>query len=190
MLLSDFTQKKVFVNKTSRGVCLGIGFSLKNYAVKYLLCASIQTQSAVDFAVGIAAVTDVNETITLSRLRPVYPKNCAKLSIGLPVYSFEGGYLGNIIDVELRDFIVTRLFTDRNEIIPVTSIFGCSDAVILRKEQAYPLGQRIPAPLLPLVTEKSEPVVTRAVLRNATAKKTLVKLTLSLPPFSLSPYEL
>ena len=70
------------------------------------------------------------------------------------------------------------------------SIFGCSDAVILRKEQAYPLGQRIPAPILPLITEKYEPVVTRAVLRNATAKRTLVKLTLSLPPFSISPYEL
>ena len=84
MLLSDFTQKKVFVNKTSRGVCLGIGFSLKNYAVKYLLCASIQTQSAVDFAVGIAAVTDVNETITLSRLRPVYPKTAQNSLSGYP----------------------------------------------------------------------------------------------------------
>lgn len=190
MLLSDITEKNIFVGKTSRGICLGVGFSLKNYNVKYLLCASVHTQNAVDFAVSTAAVTDVNDCVTLSRLRPVYPKNCAKISIGLPVYSFEGGYLGTVEDLEMRNFIATQIFTDRGDVIPVTSVFACSDAVILRKEQAYPLGQRIPTPLLPLITDKSESVVTRAILRNATAKKALVKLTLCLPPFNMSPYEL
>ena len=184
MFLSDITDKNIYVNKTSRGICLGVGVSLKTHAVKYLLCASVHTQNAVDFAVGTNAVADVTDVITLSRLRPVYPKNCAKIAIGLPVYSFEGGYLGNLEDVELRDFIVTRLFTDRNEVYPVTSVFACSDAVILRKEQVYPLGQRIPAPILPLVTDKRDSVVTRSVLRTASAKNCLVKLTLSLPPFN------
>ena len=191
MLLSDVSEKNVFVNKISRGICLGIGFSLKTYSVKYLLCASVHTQNAVDFAVSTTAVTHVTDgNITLSRLRPVYPKNCAKISIGLPVYSFEGGFLGKVEDLEMRNFIVTRIFTDRDDVIPVTSVFACSDAVILRKEQVYPLGQRIPAPILSLISDKSESVVTRPILRNALAQKSLIKLTLSLPPFNLNPYEL
>ena len=191
MLLSTLNEKNVFVNKISSGICLGIGFSLKNYSVKYLLCASVHTQNAVDFSVSTTAVTDVSDIgITLSRLRPVYPKNCAKVSIGLPIYSFEGGFLGRVEDLEIHNFVATRIYTDRGEIVPITSIFACSDAVILRKEQAYPLGQRIPTPLVSIISDKTDTLVTRAVLKNATAKKALIKLTLSLPPFNINPYDL
>ena len=185
MKLSQLNEKNVYAGKILRGVCRGVALSLKSQAVKYLLCASTLTQSNTDFSVGISAVTEVGESILLSRLRPAYPRNCAKISIGLPVYSFEGGYLGLVEDLEMRDFIATRLFTDRGDVFPITNVFACSDAVILRKEQPYPLGQRIPAPLLPIVTDKSEALVTKPVLRTAISKCALIKLTLSLPPFNL-----
>ena len=185
MKLSQLNEKSVYAGKSFRGVCRGVALSLKSQAVKYLLCASTLTQTATDFSVGVSAVTEIGDSILLSRLRPAYPRNCAKISIGLPVYSFEGGYLGVVEDLEMREFVATRLFTDRGDVIPITSVFACSDAVILRKEQPYPLGQRIPAPLLPIVTDKSEAVVTKPVLRTAIQKSALIKLTLSLPPFNL-----
>ncbi len=183
MKLSDLTEKNIYTNKNFQGVCRGVGLSLKSQAVRYLLCASAPTQTSTDFSVGINAVADIRDCILLSRLRPASPKGCAKIAIGLPVYSFEGGFLGRVTDLDLTDFTATTLYTDRGERFPVTSIFACSDAVILRKEQPYPLGQRIPAPLLSLVTEKNDGVVTKPILRTAIEKSALVKLTLALPPF-------
>lgn len=185
MKLSQLTEKNIYVNKTFKGVCRGVAISLKSHAVRYLLCASSPTQSVTDFSVGIAAVEEIGTAITLTRLRPACPKGCAKISIGLPVYSFEGGYLGSVTDLDIRDFVATRLYTDRGESFPILSVFACSDAVILRKEQPFPLGQRIPAPFLCLFTTKSDGVITKPILRTAAAKGSLVKLTLSLPPFSL-----
>ena len=185
MKLSQLNEKSIYAGKAFRGVCRGVALSLKSQAVKYLLCASTLTQTATDFSVGVSAVTEIGESILLSRLRPAYPKNCAKITIGLPVYSFEGGFLGSVIEVDIKNFVATRVYTNQGEAFPITSIIACSDAVILRKEQAYPLGQRIPAPVLPLVSEKPEAVVTRAVLRSAIEKGSLVKLTLSLPPFNV-----
>ncbi len=185
MKLSTLHEKNIYVGKAFRGVCRGVALSLKSHAVKYLLCASTLTQTSTDFSVGVSSIAEIDDDIRLSRLRPAYPKSCAKIAIGLPVYSFEGGYLGNVADLELRDFVATRLITDRGELIPLTTIFACSDAVILRREQAYPLGQRIPAPLLPIFTDKSDALVTKPVLRAAIEQRALVKLTLSLPPFNL-----
>jgi sporulation protein YlmC with PRC-barrel domain len=187
MKLSDLCEKSIYTNKAFQGICRGVGLSLKSHAVRYLLCASTPTQMGTDFSVGVNAVTEVNERILLSRLRPASPKGCAKIAIGLPVYSFEGGFLGMVTDLDLFDFTATTLYTDRGDSFPITSIFACSDAVILRKEQPYPLGQRIPAPLLSLVTDKSDGVVTKPILRTAIEKGSLVKLTLALPPFSFDP---
>lgn len=185
MKLSQLHEKNIYVGKSFRGVCRGVALSLKSQSVKYLLCASTQTQTATDFSVGVSAVTEIAEDIRLSRLRPCYPKNCAKISIGLPVYSFEGGFIGVVEDMDMRDFVATKLYTDRGVVIPLTSVFACSDAVILRKEQAYPLGQRIPTTMLSSVTDKSEALVTKPLLRAAIRNKSLIQLTLSLPPFNM-----
>ena len=186
MLLSDISNKTISVNTTPRGVCRGIGLSLKSHAVRYLLCASTHAQdNAIDFSVNGSAVTKISDTIQLSRLRATFPRNCVKIFIGRPVYSFDGIFLGNVEDLEIRDFIATRLFTDRGEIYPITSVTACSDAVILKKEQPYPLGQRIPAPLLYLYTDKADSVVTKPILRGAIQKGALIKLTLALPPFNV-----
>lgn len=185
MFLSDLTEKNICVHENFRGICKGVALSLKSHAVRYLLCSSSATQSAADFAVAVSSIEEIGIALHLTRLRPAHPGNCAKIFIGSPVYSFEGGYLGKLMNLELRDFIATKLYTDKGDIFPITSVFACSDAVILRKEQSYPLGQRIPAPLLPVVTDKSDGVVTKAVLRNAIKKNALIRLTLSLPPFDL-----
>ncbi len=187
MLLSDLVQKPVYVGKTFRGVCLGVAVSLKTHAVKYLLCSSNANPNAshVDFAVATSSVLEIGDTILLSKLRSAVPRACAKFFLHRPIFSDEGAYLGTVADLTLRDFIATQLFTDRGEILPVNAISACSDAVILKKEQPYPLGQRIPVPVLGLFTDKSDAVVTKPVLRSAIAKGRLLKLTLALPPFSL-----
>ena len=183
MFLTQLTEKKIYVNNNFRGVCKGVALSLNSHAVRYLLCASSALQSNPDFAVSVSSINKMDTDLHLSRLRPARPANCAKIILGAPVYSFEGGYLGRLADLELHDFIATKLFTDRGENYPITSVFACSDAVILRKEQPYPLGQRIPAPYLS-PNSKPNGVVTKAVLRKAIEKGSLVKLTLSLPPFA------
>ena len=200
MFLSQFIGKPVLVNGETRGVCLGVGLSLKSYAVKYLFCSSVGNSANVggasaasvdpvpDFAVSTAAVCELGNAIRLTHLRTVCPKACVRVFPRRPVYSADGAFLGALADLELRDYVATRLFTDRNVSFPVSAIAVCADAVFLRKDQPYPLGQRIPAPLLSLVSDKKDGLVTRPVLRGAIEKGALVKLTLSLPPFGVEFY--
>ncbi len=183
MFLTDLAHKEILSGKVPKGVCRGVGISLKSHAVKYLLCAS--GSSDTDFSVSASAVEGVGEYVVLSKLRPLFPKNCARVFIGRPVYAFDGAYLGTVADLEIKNFVATNLFTDQGSVYPVSAITACGDAVILKREQPFPLGQRIPAPFLPLLTEKKDSVITKPVLRTAIRKGKLVRLTLSLPPFRL-----
>lgn len=185
MLLSQLVGKNICVGKTVRGVCLGIGISPKNFVVKYLLCAKSAQSQTVDFSISISAVQEVGDEIFISRLRSVFPKNCDKIFLNQPVYLNEGIFLGALADVELISFTATRLFTDRGTTHSALSIVACSDAVILRKEQAYPIGQRVPAPVVLKISDKNEAVVTRSVLKNAMKNGALIRLTLSLSPFGI-----
>ena len=184
MFLSQLVHKEIFVGKTPKGVCQGVGISLKTQAVKYLLCSSTPSSRA-RFAVPTSAVEQVGEEISLFRLRPVFPKNCACLFLKLPIYGFDGGFLGEVGDLEMKDFIATRLITKDGEEYPVNGITACADAVLLKKEQPFPIGQRIPAPMLSRLTDKTDGLVTKPLLRTAIQKNTLIKLTLSLPPYSI-----
>lgn len=184
MFLSDYFNKPILVGKEQRGVCAGVGFSLKNQALKCLLCAPASHQSPT-FAVSISAVKSVTEHVVLHRLRTVLPTGCARLTIGTPVYAHDGGYLGKIIDAEIQNNALLRLFTDGNKYFPSTAIFACNDALILRKGMPYPLGQRVPAPIISQINDKTDGLVTRPLLRAAIAKGALIKLTLSLPPFRI-----
>ena len=184
MLLSQLVQKPIVVDGNIRGVCLGVGISLKNYAVKYLLCSSSPTRAKIDFCVNVSSILKIDEAVFLRRLRPVFPKNCAQITMRLPIFSFNGGALGFLRDLEMQNLVALRFFNE-NQAFPICAITACSDAVILRKEQAYPLGQRVPAPFLLYFKDVARPVVTKAVLSAAIKKKSLIKLTLSLPPFSL-----
>lgn len=185
MFLSDLHNRPVVVHDKQRGICQGIGISLKNQAVKYLLCASnTAILNATDFSVYASAAEEVYPQIRLSRLRPVFPKSCAKLFLGLPIYAFDGGFLGTLKDVEMQNFTATRLFTEQTW-YPISAIVACSDALILRKEQPFPIGQRIPAPSLFHFSGGST-IVTKALLKEAAKSGKLIALTLSLAPFHCS----
>lgn len=184
MFLSDYSNKPLFVGKEQRGVCVGVGFSLKNQALKCLLCAPAAHQ-APTFAVSVSAIKSITEHVALHRLRTVLPTGFARLTIDTPVYAHDGGYLGKIIDAEIQNNALLRLFTDKNKYFPSTAIVACNDALILRKALPYPLGQRVPAPVICKINDKTDGLVTRPLLRAAIAKGALIKLTLSLPPFSI-----
>lgn len=184
MQLSQLFQKPIVVDGNIRGVCLGIGISLKNYAVKYLLCSSSPARTATDFCVNVASIIKIDEAVFLRRLRPVFPKNCAQITMLLPIFSSNGSALGRLRDLEMQNLVALRFFNE-NKAFPISAIAACSDAVILRKELPFPLGQRVPAPFLLHLKGIKRPIVTKAVLSTAMESKSLIKLTLSLPPFSL-----
>ena len=185
MFLKELTNKEIYSAQTAKGFCRGVGISLKSHAVKYLLCASGKS-AAADFSVSTGSIDSIGSEIILSKLRPLFPRNCARIFIGRPVYSYEGIYLGKVSDLEIQNFVATRLFTDQNIAYPVSAITACTDAVILKREQPYPLGQRIPAPLLSTFSNKKSPLVTKQILREAIRRENLIKLTLSLPPFQIN----
>lgn len=185
MLLSELIGKNICAGKTVRGVCRGVGISPKTFAVKYLLCAKSAQSQSVDFSIGISAVEEIGNDIYLSRLRSVFPKNCDKIFLNQPVYLNEGVFLGNLADVELISLTATRLFTDRGTTHSALSIVACSDAVILKKEQTFPIGQRVPAPIVSKISDKNETIVTRSLLRTAMQNGALIRLTLSLAPFGV-----
>lgn len=185
MLLSQLIYKEILYREKARGICLGVGVSLKNYALKYLLCRSGADPcwASADLYVQASALAVLsNASLSLRSFRPVAPKPHAKLFIGKPVYTQNGESLGRLKDVEFFNLTATRLITEKGS-FPIRTIYAVSDAIILRKEPPFPLGQRIPAPMLSDFQQKNEPVVTKSVLRNAIARSSLIRLTLSLPPF-------
>ena len=184
MFLIDIIGKNILVDGRARGVCLGLGVSLKTRLVKYLLCAENNRQKP-DFAVNFSSVSKIDEAITLPRLRATLPKNCARIFIGLPIYSQEGGFLGSLADGQLQDGKLSFLITDRNESFSSVAITACNDAILLRK-LPYPLGVKIPTAL---AKEKTDTIVTKSVLRAEIASGSLVKFTLSLPPFEMHTYD-
>ena len=185
MLLSSLAEKPILVAATTRGICMGVGVSLKNFTVKYLLCASLQNRNQTDFCVNYSALDNIGETLSLKALRPVFPRSCARFSLPLPIFSADGSFVGNLADLEILDDVATRLFTEDGRVFPISSVLACTDAVILKKEQPFPLGQLVPAPMLSTISNKKEGLVTKPLLRAAKEKSSLIKLTLSLPPFDV-----
>lgn len=185
MLLSELIQKRVYSGETFKGYCVGVGVSLKTQAVKYLLCSSTNRPFAdqVDFCVNISSVLDVQTDVHLTRARSVFPKNCAKVFLGKPVFSDTGSFIGTLCDGALTRFTLEKLFCDNGKSFPVSAVAAFSDAVILKKEAPYPLGQRIPAPILSILDGQNGNIVNKTTLRAAMENKSLIRLTLSLAPF-------
>ena len=192
MQLSELTGKTIRSGKYTRGVCTGIGISLKSKAIKFLLCSPHQNEEIdqayknTDFAVNINAIEDIsNDEITLSRLRALSARNCAILQIGKPVYSEDGSYLGKITDVYIQNLIATHLKTDKENTLSTLTIAACSDVILLRKALPYPIGQSLSSPTSFSFLEKSDVMITKQTLRTAAENHALVRLTLSLPPFQI-----
>ncbi|MBQ8685652.1 MAG: hypothetical protein IJ514_05740 [Clostridia bacterium] len=183
--LQNIIGNPVYTKNVRRGVCVGVGISLKNFTVKYLLCSLDDSTSQTDFVVKASSVESVeNDRVVLTSLRPVLPKGCAKLLLGMPVYSESGVFCGTLSNIQVESLALTRLITENGAYI-ASAIAACADAVILRKKQPYPLGQRIPAHLVGDVSKNNASLVTKPVLRAAIQKNRLIKLTLSLAPFGV-----
>lgn len=184
MLLSALIGKELFLGKTYKGVCRGVGISLKTYEIKYLFCASAPSnREEGDFVLPFSAVASIGETVILSKARPAFPKSCAKLFLRRPVYDVDGVFLGELTDADVDGYKVTSVSTSLGLRFSSLLFSTCADAILLKKELPYPIGQRVPAPVLSALTDKTEGVVTKSLLRLAIEKGALVKLTLSLPPF-------
>ena len=187
MLLTDLIHKTVYAGISPKGKCVGIGISLKNHSVNYLLCTSIsQSFNRTDFCVSVSAIDEVDDGIYLSHLRPAFPKACAKIILGLPIYRENGLFIGNLMDANIENGIVTDLITNQQESISLSCVSAVADAILLRKPRPYPIGQRIPAHAVCNFFDKNEDVVNKTNLRTAIKKGSLIKLTLSLPPFSFN----
>lgn len=185
MLLSALVGKELWLGKTYKGVCRGIGISLKTYEIKYLFCASASSNRGEgDFVLPFSAVASIGETVSLSKARPAFPKSCAKLFLNRPVYDVDGVFLGELKDADIDGYRVTAISTSLGLRFPSLLLSTCSDAILLKKELPYPIGQRVPAPVLSALTDKTDGVVTKPLLRLAIEKGELLKLTLSLPPFN------
>lgn len=182
MKLSNLIGKSVYAGSKRRGVCEGVGVSLKSGTVKYLFCSA--TSGRTEFCVNVSAIEEIDDEIYLSRLRPVFPKSAVKILSGLPVYTSEGVFLGNVTDMEMDSFVALHLETDKGKRFSMTHITACTDAILLRKKPPYPIGQRIPAPILSDILQGSDIFVSRSSLREAIEKGALIKLTLSLAPFA------
>ncbi len=183
MKLSQLTGKSVYVGSKRRGTCQGVGVALKNGEVKYLFCKA--SGARTDFFVNVSAIEEIDDEIYLAQIRPIFPKSTATVVLGLPVYSSNGAFLGNVLEMEMPDFIASCIKTDKDETLPLANILACSDAVLLRKKQPYPIGQRIPAPVVSEIFQNKQALVSRSALREAIQKGALIKLTLSLAPFEI-----
>lgn len=192
MLLSSIVGKRIFTGATPRGICTGVGISLKNCTVKYILCCNNAEpwKERVDFALPFSCVNSVDEVcIHANKTRAVFPKTCAQVFLQKPVFTFDGMFLGNVSDVSFNltndgNFTTDFICTDKNETFSAGAIYAFLDAVILKKDRPYPLGQRIPAPMISRFCGNNQTLVSKTVLQRAIQQNALIKFTLSLPPFN------
>ena len=188
MFLSQIIGKPIRKQNVTYGKATGVCVSLKSRALRYLTCLSTRNFST-EFSVSFASVLDTEDEIILSRLKPLLPQNCVKLTLNRPIYDDTGKYLGFLKDVEFENGYLITLYASDEKRYAATRIIAVNDAIIVRKKQPYPLGQRIPAPAKlhfcgDLTQNEKSGLITRAVLKNAVQNHSLIRLTLALPPFS------
>ena len=185
MLLSNLIGMPVFVGEKQRGTLQGVFLSTKSKCVKYLLCAIEQKNTQTTLAVSVCALERVNDGIHLKRIRSILPKNAALFKCGCPVYTENGTYVGCACDLHLHELTATELVTE-SAVFPTTSIAAIGDAVLVKTDEPYPIGQRIPAPILSTFSTSEQCLlVTRPLLKSVIKKGRLIAFTLSLAPFSL-----
>lgn len=185
MLLSELVGKNVYSGKKFCGVCRGVGLSLKSRAIKYLLCSSaLEQRTYTEFSVSVKNIASVSDRILLKRLRASAPNGSARFFTGKPIYSENGAYLGVVSNLTMENFYASKLITDAGKAYSSAAISALGDAVILRKEPNFPLGEcvleevALGDDVLPL----GAPVV-KNTLRAAIENGRLIRLTTSLAPF-------
>ena len=185
MLLSNLIGMPVFVGEKQRGTLQGVFLSAKSKSIKYLLCAIEQKNTQTTLALSIAALDKIENGIYLKRIRSILPKNATLFQQNCPVYTQDGAYLGSACDLQFYHLTATKLFTEK-AVFPTTAITAVGDAVLLKTDEPYPLGQRVPAPMLSTFSCNEEQVlVTRSLLKFVIKNGRLIAFTLSLAPFSI-----
>lgn len=185
MFLNDFIGMPVFVEEKQRGTLQGVFLSAKSKSIKYLLCSIDQKGTQTPLAVSVAAIERIDDVVVLKRIRSTLPKNATLFKQNCPVYTENGVYLGGACDLEFHELTAVALHTE-TAVFPTTSILAIGDAVLLRRDEPYPIGQRVPAPALSLFSLPEQSLlVTRSVLKSAIKNGRLIAFTLSLPPFQV-----
>ena len=185
MFLKNLIGLPVFVGAKQRGILQGVFLSNKSKSVKYLLCLIQQNGRQNPLTVSVSALERLDDAVVLKQARSTLPKNASLFQLDKPVYTENGEYLGLTRDLELEKLTAIALHTEQS-VLPTTSILALGDAVLVKKHEPFPLGQRIPASaLVSFSISDSSPLVTKAILKNAIREKRLIAFTLSLPPFNV-----
>lgn len=182
MFLSEMVGKRIYSAGKIRGICRGVGVTVKSRSVKYLLCADTENERELFLPIGSVEQIS-NDGIRLKSFRPAAPRSVARFFCGRPVYADTGEYLGITADLEMVNFYAVSLVTDAGKVYSALSIAALSDAVILKKRPAFPLGERIPDGYGEKTAQK-DPVVTKSTLKKAIDDGALISFTLSLPLFA------
>ncbi len=188
MFLTQIIDLPVRVSNVTRGKVKNACFSLKTGELKYLICAPTDEQTQADFTVTFSSVVSLEDDVTLKRLTPVIAKNCVSLPLFSPVYDEQAKLLGELTDAKIENGVVTELIIDYDKRYPAHLLLASKDVVILRKKPPYPIGQRVPAPVLLRFQQQKTPQssadrVTKAFLKATIKKGELIKTTLALAPF-------
>ena len=184
MLLSTWINSPVFVGEKQRGVLRNVFLSTKSKQIKYLQCTIQQRGIQSQLVVSVNAIERMdNNGIFLKRARSTLPKNAVLFQPNCPIYAENGVRLGVACDLRLQGLTAITLLTE-NAQFPTTGIIAIGDAILLKNEP-YPIGQRIPAPLLSqFSTNQQDLLITRSILKTARKAGKLINLTLALPPFA------
>ena len=181
MFLSSLINKRIIANHTPRGICVGVGISKKDGAVKYLCCSETHNEQA-RFFVPFRSISAIdNEALITEKLRVVFPAKCLYLYLGLPVYTLQGVLLGTLENAQWENGMLSCLTVD-GKTLPFSIVYAVQNIILVQPTIRFPLGQRIPAPFL----EKNNrsPIITKRFLKESVQSGTLIRLTLSLPPFN------
>lgn len=183
MFLTSIIHKRIIVNNTPRGICVGVGISKKDGTIKQLICVELDNR-ATHFHVPFSLVTFIKEdAVHLQKLRAVTPAKCAVLTLNKPVYTNRGDSLGLLQNAEWINGQLAVLSINGKS-IPYSSICAVSDAILVRQNPTFPLGQRIPVSHLNEF-QLDKNIVTKSVLKRSLARRSLIRLTLSLSPFNV-----
>ena len=179
MFLNSLLNKPLFFRNATFYTCIGVGISKKNGALKYLIC--MHENKRTEFALPFSNVRSItNNGVILSSLRSAIVKNAYVIKTGIPVYTTQGAFIGNLDDAVLTKNVLTKLII-QGQVYPFARIHCILDAILLSTCPVYPLGQRIPA-----TPEQKSVVVTKTQLKKVIDDKQLISFTLSLPPFNFA----
>lgn len=180
MFLSELVGKKIYSAGKIRGICRGVGLTVKSRAVKYLICVDIASER--ELFLSLNAIAEISENgIRLKAFRPTAPQSISRLFSSRPVYDETGEYLGIVVDLEIENGVATALITDTGSVYSAYSLTAVSDAVLLKRRLSFPLGEKTPAFFK---RQTGVPVLSKALLKHAIEKGELIRLTLALPLFS------